>query len=161
MGDTSALTLTGLWKSWLRPKHSIRLPSSPTQTADSESYIFSHDLHSRGGGHCGTSTAATSALLSLPFVIRVSGSHVEQEQALNISSISHVVCFGKSQMHSELVIKLRLQTGDCDLCSNARKCDRPRVTAVTINLSPWMHTFQLFSSLTTHHFKHYPLFIEH
>lgn len=73
--DMSALALTGLWKSWLRPNHSIRLlPSSPTQTADSESYIFSHDLDSRRGGHRGSSAAATSALHSLLFVRHVSGS---------------------------------------------------------------------------------------
>lgn len=48
--------------------------------------------------------------------------------------------FGKSQMHTELVINLKLQTGPCDLCGNARKCNSVRVIAVMINLSPWTHT---------------------
>lgn len=69
MDDLRVFTLTWLWKSWQWAKHSIKLPSSPTQTADSRSWNCCYDLDSLSGGQRLQLRSAPSLAPSFPLLL--------------------------------------------------------------------------------------------
>lgn len=65
LDDLCAFTFTWLWKYWLWEKHSIKLPSLPTRTAESSRYNSSYDLDFPCRGHRLQCHFASSVLLTL------------------------------------------------------------------------------------------------